>query len=64
MLDSKSASGVTPSAMPLASSRIHASCWRSHRRAGGRPELRSPSRTVLQVLRLTGVVDLFDVVAA
>jgi len=36
----------------------------SHRRAGGRPELRSPSRTVLQVLRLTGVVDLFDVVAA
>ena len=36
----------------------------SHRRAGGRPELRSPSRTVLQVLRLTGVADLFDVVAA
>jgi anti-anti-sigma factor len=36
----------------------------SHRGAGGRPELRSPSRTVLQVLRLTGVADLFDVVAA
>ena len=35
----------------------------SHRRAGERPELRNPSRAVLQVLRLTGVVDLFDVVA-
>ncbi|WNV75125.1 STAS domain-containing protein [Geodermatophilus sp. DSM 44513] len=33
-----------------------------HRRAGGRPELRRPSRGVLQVLRLTGVVGLFDVV--
>ena len=35
----------------------------AHRRAGGRPELRNPSRGVLQVLRLTGVADLFDVVA-
>ncbi|SNR95064.1 anti-anti-sigma factor [Geodermatophilus pulveris] len=35
----------------------------SHRRAGGRPELRNPSRAVLQVLRLTGVAGLFDVVA-
>jgi len=34
----------------------------THRRAGGRPELRNPSRAVLQVLRLTGVSDLFDVV--
>ena len=35
----------------------------AHRAAGGRPELRSPSRAVLQVLRLTGMVELFDVVA-
>ena len=35
----------------------------AHRRAGGRPELRNPSRGVLQVLRLTGVAALFDVVA-
>jgi ABC-type transporter Mla MlaB component len=36
----------------------------AHRRAGGRPELRNPSRAVLRVLRLTGVAaDLFDVVA-
>jgi len=35
----------------------------SHRRAGGRPELRNPSRAVLQVLRLTGVVGLFHLVA-
>ena len=35
----------------------------AHRRAGGRPELRNPSRAVLRVLRLTGVTDLFDVVA-
>ena len=34
----------------------------AHRRAGGRPALRNPSRAVLQVLRLTGVADLFDVV--
>jgi anti-anti-sigma factor len=34
----------------------------AHRRAGGRPELRNPSRTVLQVLQLTGMADLFDVV--
>ena len=34
----------------------------AHRRAGGRPELRNPSRSVLQVLRLTGVANLFDVV--
>ncbi len=33
----------------------------AHRRAGGRPELRNPSRAVLQVLRLTGMADLFDV---
>jgi len=40
-------------------------CWSArpaHRRAGGRPELRNPSRVVLQVLRLTGVAGLFDVV--
>lgn len=35
----------------------------AHRRAGGRPQLRNPSRSVLQVLRVTGVADLFDVVA-
>ena len=35
----------------------------AHRAVGGRPELRSPSRAVLQVLRLTGMVELFDVVA-
>ena len=34
----------------------------AHRRAGGRPELRNPSRTVLQALRLTVMADLFDVV--
>jgi anti-anti-sigma regulatory factor len=34
----------------------------AHRRAGGRPELRNPSRAVLQVLQLTGVAGLFDVV--
>lgn len=34
----------------------------AHRRAGGRPELRNPSRGVLQVLRLTGMAGLFDVV--
>ena len=33
----------------------------AHRRAGGRPLLRNPSRAVLQVLRLTGVADLFEV---
>ena len=33
----------------------------AHRRAGGRPELRNPSRAVIQILRLTGVADLFDV---
>ncbi len=33
----------------------------AHRRAGGRPELRNPSRTVLQVLWLTGMADLSDV---
>jgi anti-anti-sigma factor len=33
----------------------------AHRRADGRPELRNPSRAVLQILRLTGVADLFDV---
>ncbi len=33
----------------------------AHRQAGGRPELRNPSRAVLQVLHLTGVADLFDV---
>ena len=35
----------------------------AHRRAGGRPELRNPSRAVLRVLRMTGVADLFDVAA-
>ena len=35
----------------------------AHRRAGGRPELRNPSRAVLRVLCLTGVADLFNVVA-
>jgi anti-anti-sigma regulatory factor len=34
----------------------------AHHRAGGRPELRNPSRAVLQALRLTGMADLFDVV--
>ena len=34
----------------------------AHRRAGGRPELRNPSLAVLQVLQLTGVAGLFDVV--
>jgi anti-anti-sigma factor len=34
----------------------------AYRRAGGRPALRNPSRAVLQVLHLTGVADLFDVV--
>jgi len=33
-----------------------------HRAAGGRPVLRNPTRAVLQVLRLTGVSALFDVV--
>ncbi|WP_167761024.1 STAS domain-containing protein [Geodermatophilus sp. DF01_2] len=33
----------------------------AHRLAGGRPVLRNPSRAVRQVLRLTGVGDLFDV---
>ncbi|MGY1702968.1 STAS domain-containing protein [Geodermatophilus sp. SYSU D00697] len=32
-----------------------------HRRAGGTPSLRNPNRTVLQALRLTGVLDLFEV---
>ncbi len=35
----------------------------AHHRAGGWFELRNPSRAVLQVLRLIGVADLFDVVA-
>ena len=34
----------------------------AHRRAGWRRELRNPSRTVLQALRLTVMADLFDVV--
>lgn len=33
----------------------------AYRRAGGRPELRHPTRAILQVLRLTGMADLFDV---